>query len=224
MSAYGPPPGPPPYGPPPGTPPYGPAPPPYGSQPPGPPARTKPVGWILFVVFLLIVVAGAVWAVSGFSSAFDEPDPLIGGELQVAADAGEVLALWRRDGGSSGVTRQCAVTGPGGAPVSLGRGTNATLSINDRSYAVDSTFQAATAGSYTVSCSSDVASRVFVGPPLGFGQIGAGVGGILIAVFAFIAAIVTLIVTLVRRSSRKRRQAPYGPPAAYGPGPYGPPA
>lgn len=214
-SAYGPPPGPQYGGPPPG--------PQYGGQPPVPPARTKPVGWIVFAILLLIAIAGVVWAVSGFRSAFDEPDPLLGGELQVPADAGEVLALWRGGSAFTGITQGCTVIGPGETPVGLQGGGNATLSVNGRSYAVDSTFQAPTAGTYTVSCSSDVASAVFVGPPLGFGQIGAGVGGILIAVFAFIAAIVTLIVTLVRRSSRKRRQAQFGPPAAYGPGPYGPP-
>ncbi len=183
----------------------------------------KPVGYIVAGVLFLIAIGGIIWAISGFSAAFDEPEPLVGGELDVAVEVGETQALWVSGGFASGATAACDISGPGAVSHTRPSSTS-TLSVNGRSYVVDTEFTVDQAGTYTVSCPEQFANTVFVGPPLGFGTIGAGVLGILLGVFCGIAAIVVLVVTIILRSRRRRAPVGYGAPPPYsGPPPYGAP-
>ena len=182
----------------------------------------KPVGYIVAGVLFLIAIGGIIWGINGFQSTFDEPDPLVGGQLDVAVEAGETQALWVSGGFASGATAACDISGPGTVSHTRPSSTG-TLSVNGRSYVVDSEFTVDQAGTYTVSCPEQFANTVFVGPPLG-GSIVAGVLGTLLGVFCGIAAIVVLVVTIILRRRRRRAPVGYGAPPPYsGPPPYGAP-
>lgn len=73
-------------------------------------------------------------------------------------------------------------------------------------------FRADAAGIYRVSASR-ASGTIAIGPGLGAGLVGGAVGGILLMVAGGLFALVTIIVTAVRRGNARRRQlaAVYGP-------------
>jgi len=197
---------------------------PYGQGlPPTSPPKKKPsiagiiIGIALVVVGpiigIILIAGAAVSSVSDLnSSAVLEADGSLYG---VNVTAGTVTGLWT-DHTASG---NCEVIDTSGNDVALSSPTGSQTIGN---YELIAVFTPATTGQYGVTCTGGFEYKV-----AGIIQAGKLAGGIVIGVLViivtFIAGVVLIVVTAVRRSSWTKK---YGPNArgAYPPGPpAGPP-
>lgn len=192
------------------------------------------IGAVLMLVLAPAAAGIGIWqGVSrGMSAVDDQPWVPAAGKVHLTgAGAQTVLVEGSYDSGQPLPT--CRVTGPAGQPIPVPSGsTRLNLDWGGTVLTRAGTFEAASAGDYTVDCSGlrtkvlpsgiadDIARRVLV--PIG---IGVGLGAV-----AFLLGVILLIVGIVKlvNSGRERnlaRIAAAGYPGPYGAGPssYGPP-
>lgn len=84
--------------------------------------------------------------------------------------------------------------------------TRTTYDINDREGLALWSFHADETGNYRVTTSGSPGTLVAIGPGLGAGLIGGVLGGIGLIVVGGLFALITIIVTAVRRGNARRRQ------------------
>jgi len=185
------------------------------------------IGIILMVVGpiigIVLAVASTVGSVSSVTSAPTyQADGL---PHHVNLTVGQQAGIWMVDGSwNNGV--DCQVTDPTGNDVDL---LPPVISQNVGNYTLTASFMPPSSGQYTVACVGATVDPYRVAPLLAVRTLAGGIiGGILIIIVTFLAGLILLIVTLVRRGSWTSKYGPKPPsmmPPAYGaqPMPYGQP-
>lgn len=131
------------------------------------------------------------------------------GAVTLDLEPAENQTVYVQTGGSrSGVgSLDCTVTGADGTPVAVASSFGLTLTIGSEEYASQAVFSPPRADAYELSC--DTAGGPLpaaVGPELGFGGLFARIGGTIAAFgLSFVLALAIFFVTLIRRTSHKRR-------------------
>lgn len=225
MSGWAPPPGP--HG--------GPLPAP-GPPRPGEPARIRPgAGWFVFGgILMAVAVIGsigimAVSAVNVFSKVDDFERVGVPGQGPVEITSTGSYTIYHEFRGADDVRSPSSVddlelVSPSGATVPLQRydGTISYATGNREGVALRS-FRAEETGTYQLS-SESLTGTLAVGEGLGSGLVAAVVFGIVFGLAFFVAGLVIIIVTAVRRGKSKRAMGPrLPPPGGWGPPPPPPP-
>ena len=180
-----------------------------------PPTGLFRSGIIVTIVGVLITVAG-IWyggslAASGFGSIADQNNNrtiLASGSGEIQIDSRQNLQLFQTD---VTVDHECAVFGPSGNQISQGRLPGSTITANGERWRSVESFRAEEVGTYRIDC---VSGPIMVAPAVGFGDVLAGAGGIVIAIFVGMFGVFVILVGVVlwivggvlRRNWRRRRE------------------
>ena len=98
------------------------------------------------------------------------------------------------------------IRGPDERLVELRRyGSRTTYDVSDHEGFAVWTFRVDETGTYRVTTSGNPGTAVAIGPGLGAGLVGGVVGGILLIIAGGLFALITIIVTAVRRGNARRR-------------------
>jgi hypothetical protein len=206
---YGPPPvyGPPGYGPPPGyqQPPAG-----LGYGPPAGPIRPRLLWvWLTWVLFVALAVIGTILFVGGLISTVGDAAPSTtfasGEDVVVRLDPADKPAIYATSGSATNVNCQIfaretaeglSLTQPGG---------NVTVTVNGTRWEQVFRIGVPRPDEYRIICEGPGA-RFGVGKDLAAGKVaGAAIIWIVLPAIGFVAAVVTTIVVLVKRSNARKR-------------------
>ncbi len=190
----------------------------------------KRFGAVLFVVGLLLVLAGIAAAVFGgtravdaVESAVDEAASMPGGQAVVVLGAGDSRTVYEETQQPTPSAR-CTVVDDADNSVDFARNAELSGSFGDVSYANVGSFEAASPGPYTVTCTG--AAALVIGPSLRIDTVGTSaltlIGGVLGVGLGLFLMLIGVILYFVGRSRAKKETAD---PAAggYGSGTYGSP-
>ena len=155
-----------------------------------------PVGGAAWIIVAVINVTGELSQAPVYSS--DNPAAEI-----VVSGGSQEMALWTSGGG----VNQCVVTDPSGGNVPLH-----PPSISDSTigrYSLAATFTAPSDGVYKIDCTAaDNSFKFKVAPSMSVaGLVGGILGGVLVIIVGMFAGAILLVVTLIRRSSWKRKNS-----------------
>jgi len=194
------------------------------------------IGAVLMLILAPAAAGIGIWqgVSKGMSAVDDQPWIAANSSVHVTGNGGQTILV---EGTYDSTERlpHCDVTGPGGRPVPVVRGSSLTFDWGGTALTRTGSFTPVGDGDYRIDCdglrtkvldssiADDITSRVLV--PLG---IGLGVGAL-----AFLVGVILLIVGIVKlvSSGRERGQAriaaagypgSYGGPSSYGPPPGGP--
>jgi hypothetical protein len=191
------------------------------------------VGCGIAIVWFVITIVGLVDAPNDFDRI------AIPGQEVVTLDDGDWVIYYEQD-----VRRSRSygypsvdVTGPDGRSISVEYASDSySYNVNGNDGEALYEFHASSPGAYTIEATpigepgAPAVDRIAIGRPIFDGsQIGGILGSLALGAVAFLAGLVILIVTIVRRGRAKRRPAmaygaaPYGGPPPYGGAPYGGP-
>jgi hypothetical protein len=195
------------------------------SSPNAPAKKRSGLLWVSVVVFLLAVVAMVVGVVLiARQVTLEGEDFAVPGTQTFQLEPGD-YAVWVSDDTrfSTGISADVTVRSSSGEPLRVDHSeVDQTVTTSDREYIVGGQFTVTSAGTYVVEVDSDEAVFARVAPPLSGGSIAAGVLSIVGSVFLFLVAVVLFIIGLIRRTSKPKGPAGYGPPPGAPPG-YGSP-
>ncbi|WP_156466082.1 hypothetical protein [Janibacter sp. Soil728] len=159
---------------------------------PQPAERGRP--WVLIVGSVLLLVSLLMCAVGGFLGVrplldlADQPEQTAPQVVQLAQ--GDSRAVWSQTQGAS-----CTVTGPDAAMVTDTSTGESSASWGGKSFERVMSFEADTAGDYTVSCTAPFV----VGDDMSIGGIVMGTFGSMLCCFAVVILAVGLVLWLSRR-------------------------
>ncbi|MCL2490958.1 MAG: hypothetical protein FWF36_09635 [Propionibacteriaceae bacterium] len=175
------------------------------------------------VVGIVLIITSAFGSVSGVTSAPTYQSD--GTPHQVRLTAGQGTGIWMVDAAwNNGV--DCQVTDPSGNDVVL---VQSAISQNVGNYTLTGFFTPLSSGQYTVACTGASVDPYRVAPLVAVRTLAGGlIIGILTIIVTFLAGLILLIVTAVRRGNWTSKYGPKPPspiPPAYGaqPMPYGQP-
>ncbi|HVF13344.1 MAG TPA: hypothetical protein VM942_02025 [Acidimicrobiales bacterium] len=193
------------------------------------PGPSKKGYWVGAALIAVGIIGAVIWGVTGILSFqktvqdFQRVDA--NGEGEITLDkAGGYVIYYEGPNADEGVVPDGAalLTGPSGEEVPL-EDYDTDLTYNDGDHAGSAvlTFDIDTPGTYLLESESDGNGELAVGRTVGDTLVTTIVGALALGGLGFVAGVVTLIVTAVRRRNARARQAPSYPPPG-GPG-YGPP-
>lgn len=178
-------------------------------------------GAVLFWLGLVILFAGGVVtflggarAVEAVRATVDEAGPMTGGTATVQLEQGAQRTIYEQTQ-SEVPSTTCEVTGPGGSRPELTRsaelGGSLGGSLGETSYLNVGEFEAATTGSYTVTCTG---AETLLGPSLDFANLGSGalgvLGGLLGSGLGLLLMLIGAILWFVGRSKDRTAAAQQG--------------
>lgn len=181
--------------------------------------KVSPAGyWIAGAIFLVGGIAALVWFVVVIVGAINAPNDFarvrVPGQMRVELGTGEWYLYHEapgiQDSRGSFPAPNVVVTDPAGDKVLIrSSGTSYNYETTDHEGESIGSFEARTAGVYTVEVSGTAAPgrSVAVGRSLFSGAVPGILGSIGLGAVAFLVALVLLIVTLVRRGKAKRARA-----------------
>ena len=205
-----------------------PPPPPVSGRPPPPPFRAAPPPeirpsrswyWIGAGVGLVCVLLGIVLivraALTFVEKVEDFPRVAVPGTTTIRLDEGAYTIY--AEGSFVGDTDTWTFDGSVEIRDSRERlvelrryGSRTTYDISGHAGFAVWSFRAADTGEFRVTTSGSPGTVVAIGPGLGAGLVGGVLGGILLIIAGGLFAVITIIVTAVRRGSARRRQLAAG--------------
>lgn len=190
-------------------------------------AEMRRFGAVLFWLGVVILIAGGVLAylggvraVDAVRSTVDEAGPMPGRTATVQLEQGDRRTIYERTQNDF-PSASCEVTGPGGSRQELTRPSETGGALGGTSVIDVGEFEAATAGSYTITCAG---GETLLGPSpdldgLGSGALGV-LGGVLGAGLGLLLMLIGAILWFVGRSKDRSPGGQQGP-APYGDGAHG---
>ncbi|EFG47899.1 hypothetical protein HMPREF0183_0792 [Brevibacterium mcbrellneri ATCC 49030] len=174
-------------------------------------------GKIIFFVgiigFVLVLGGAILMGVFSFGKIASTTDSLkrFSATTSIDHDGESNLTVYARSSGAAAsVSTDCTVEGPGGEAMYKGGSSGYWSSGSDEKWHYAGSFEAKTAGKYTVTCGGALSDeQLMVGPPVGIGSIFGLTGSILIGVFGGFGfaglTILGLILWLVGRNKQKKQ-------------------
>ena len=177
-------------------------------------AKAGKIIFFIGIIGLVLVIGGAIFmGVFSFGKISSTTDSLktFNTETTIDHDGESNLTVYARSSGAAtSVSTDCTVEGPGGEAMYKGGSSGHYSSGSDGEWHYAGSFEAKTAGKYTVTCGGALSDeQLMVGPPIGIGSIFGLTGAVLIGIFGGFAfgglTILGLILWIVGRNKQKKQ-------------------